>query len=283
MKKGMLMALTAAVVLAAAVLAVVLLAIGRNDASFAFSLRDAVSGGWVWDLTARIQDRVIRGYYQSDAGPITYRFTKLKPGKAALTLSAPGYQSLSIPVRLGRGANRLGDPVLMLGLQIPGLDHFLAFETLKGRDIEVQLRPVGSDGRAILNHPCLGLWVGARVFVEMNGVVPAVQEIPSGAARGARLFSGALSWSWDPAPESQFRYGAVIPGASMAADPHPYRVIDYLVVVPDPLSITGDELDALMSGLWAQDQADMIAALEKEKGRLRYFVDTSWNVKAAQQ
>ena len=105
----------------------------------------------------------------------------------------------------------------------------------------------------------------------------------SGAVRGPELFSGEVPWTWDPSPESVFRYGARISGASMKADPSPLRVIDYLVVVPDPLEITKQDLDSLMQRIWALPDAARTAALQAEKGRLRFFTDTSSDVKARQE
>jgi hypothetical protein len=219
----------------------------------------------------KIQGREAVGFYQADAGPIWYDFTRLAPGASTLELSAPGYRPLMVPVILHRGANRMEKPLEMTGLKIPGLARFVLFENPDNADIVVQLRPVGQDGKAVQNHPCLPIWVGARVYAQADG----------GTARGQELFSGKLSWTWDPAPESIFRYNARISGASMRPDPSPLRVIDYLVVVPDPLAISTQDLDAFMQRVWTlTDEAARAAALRAEMGRLRFFTDTSWNVKA---
>lgn len=270
------------VILAAAVVLVIALVSMQNaPATLEFSVLDAESGGWVWDMTARLRDRFIRGYYQSDAGPIWFHLTRLARGDGTLEITAPHYEPARIPVHLRAGANRLESPVLMRGLEIPGLDHFLAFETLKGADIQIQLRPVGADGKAVLNHPCLALWVGCTISTEVKDGVPVREETDTGAARGKQLFQRQVAWRWDPTPETQFRYNALIPGSTIVDDPAPYRVIDYLVVVPDPLKMSREELASLMVSIWKLSGMDARrAALEKEKGRLRYFIDTSWNVKA---
>jgi hypothetical protein len=53
-------------------------------------------------------------------------------------------------------------------------------------------------------------------------------------------------------------------------------------VVPDPLKITRTEMDSLMARVEAlDDPAAVGAALDAEQTRLRWFTDTSWNVKAA--
>ncbi|HEY9593172.1 MAG TPA: hypothetical protein VHE79_01750, partial [Spirochaetia bacterium] len=111
--------------------------------------------------------------------------------------------------------------------------------------------------------------------------IPVVEETDTGSARGRELFRGQVAWSWDPAPETQFRYTARIPGDRIADDSSLYRVIDYLIVEPDPLKITHDELADLMTRVWSlRDPAAVTAALDAERDRVRYFVDVSWNVRA---
>jgi hypothetical protein len=272
-----------AAVIVAAVAISLAASLGRQT-TLTFSARDAVSGTWVWDLTARLEGREIRSFFQSDAGPIAFRFSRLSPGKAVLSISAPAYRSVEIPLALRRGVNRLPEPVEMQGLEIPGLDHFVVFENLDGSDLVAQLRPVGTDGKAVLNHPCLGIWIGCRMTVELKGGVPVREETETGSTRGDELFRGKLDWKWDPAPETVFRYSARIPSSRIKDDPALYRVIDYLVVVPDPRKISASEMDSLMERVWQLgDQAAIGRALDAEKGRLRYFTDTSWNVKGRQE
>jgi hypothetical protein len=256
----------------------------RADTTLEFSIRDAVSGKWVWDAVMRLQDRTIVGYYQSDAALITYRFTHLRPGKATLDIAAESYQSVSLPVILKRGQNRLEKPIDMVGLAIPDLTHFYIFESREGEELQAEIRPVNSQGEAIFNHPCMDLWIGCRVSAQMKDGVPVREEVEEGSTRGPELFRGQIPWTWDPAPETQFRYTARIPVAKIREHPSAHRVIDFLIVEPDPLSITRAELEQLMAGLFAMnDLAAVSAALDAEKGRLRYLVDTSWNVKAGQE
>ena len=265
--------------LAANVLVAVLLGGCSPAASLEFSVRDAQSGGWVWDMTARLQNRYLTGYYQSDAGPKPFRFTELAPGDAVLDLSAPDYQPRLVPVHLKPGQNRLESPIFLQGLEIPGLDHFLAFETPHGSDLVVQLRPVTAAGKAILNHPCLPLWVAAEVYVEVKDGAPVRDDLEQGSGRGRLLFRGPLEWRWDPTPETQFRYSAVLPGAAVTPDPAPLRVVDYLVVVADPLKASPGELAAVMGEIWSMPPSERAAALKGHADRLRAFTDTSWNVK----
>jgi hypothetical protein len=283
MKRRSLILLLCAAVVAAGAVAITAAVRLHRDTTLQFQLVDSVSRRWIWDVTMKIQGRETRGFYQTDAGPAWYAFTHLAAGLSALELSAPGYTSVTVPVSLHRGANRIERPFEMTGREIPGLTRFVLFESQDNSDIVVQLRPVGLDDKAVQNHPCLPIWVGARVSVETVGGLPARDSVDAGKARGLELFNGEVPWTWDPAPESVFRYSARIAGADMKADPSPLRVIDYLVVVPDPLAITKPELDSLMQRLWGLDEAARAAALQAEKGRLRFFTDTSWNVKARQE
>jgi hypothetical protein len=253
---------------------------GCGSATLEFTMVDALSGSWVWDATAHIQDRSMQEYFQSDRGPIPLRFTRLAPGASELRIEAPGYQPVRRAVRLNRGLNRLPDPVRMLGLEIPGLARWLVVESQEGGDIVIQLRPVGADDKAVTNHSCLDLWVGARISVQMKDGAPAQEETEQGSIRGEELFRGKLPWQWDGTPETTFRYSARIPGALIRPSGAPWRVIDYLIVVPDPLKITAAEVDSLLAGLHWEDPVAMTQALAAAQGRLRWYHDTSWNVEA---
>ena len=258
--------------------------LAKFDTTLEFSFRDRVSGQWVWNATARLQDRVTYAFFQSDAGPVPFIFTGLKPGSWTLDISAPGYLPAAVPVKLHRGANRLPDPIVMTGFEIPALQRFYLFEKLDGGDVVVQLRPVGTDGRAVENHPCLPLWVEARVAVEVDHGKPVAETMDSGASRGDVLFSGHVDWKWDPAPETSFRYSVRIPGSAIKADTSPLRVIDYLVVVPDPRVTDPDAVGRLMERAPSLPDFDAIRKYLDREGRgVRYFFDTSWNVKAREE
>ncbi|OHD67578.1 MAG: hypothetical protein A2177_12470 [Spirochaetes bacterium RBG_13_68_11] len=256
----------------------------NTETTLDFKVVNFVSGGWVWDLTATMQDRVIRGFYQSDSGPVWLRFRHLSPGDATLMLFAPSYEPVNLAVKLDRGENRIEESIAMKGLEITGLDHFLVFEKAAKAVIEAELRPVAADGTAILEHPALALWIGCRIHVEEKNGVPVREENLSGTSRGEELFRGVLSWTWDATPETKFRYRARIPLEKVKADPSPYRVIDYLIVVPDPRVMSRADLDAFMASLWnTRDLGAITALLETEDDRLRWFLDTSWDVKTAQE
>lgn len=283
--------------LVSAAAALLLLLGSCSDTSLLLQVQDSASGSSVWDLTVTLQDRLARSFYQTDAGPVPQKLTHLSPGPATLEVSAPGYEPVSLPVRLHRGRNLLAQPVRLVGREIPGLAGFSAFETVTDGNITVQLRPLDAAGKAIIHHPFLDLWIGCVVYEETAGGVPAAAEGSPAAARGTLLYRGVLPWAWDARPESLFRYSARVPASDLRDAPSLYRVIDYLVIAADPLKISRAEIDAGMAGAWgsgglvsgspprsaAQRPAPALAALlDAWKGRARGFFLTSWDVRGRQ-
>jgi len=271
------------VIVLAIVAVAVYLAMNPVDTTLEFVVRDAVSKAWVYDASFRLEGRQIRSHFQSDQGPEPQRFTHLKPGKATLEIGAPYYQPVSRELTLKRGSNRLPEPIDLVGLEIPELKSFIMFEDLVGSDVKVEIRPVSKAGPAVLNHPCLDLWIGARMTVQMRNGLPAQEETEAGSTRGEELFRGRIEWKFDPYPETVFRYSAIIPGAKIKPSQAPYRVVDYLVVLPHPLAISKQELEPIMEKTWSLKPDEVQAYLRpyEEQGKLRVEVFTSWNVKGA--
>jgi hypothetical protein len=271
------------VVVIAAVAVVVYVTMNPVDTTLEFEVRDAVSKNWVWDASFGLQDRVIRSYFQSDRGPVPQVFTHLKPGEAILEIGAPSYVSQTIPVHLKRGENRLAEPIDLVGYEIPDLARWIIFEDRVGNDIVQEIRPVSSEGPAVLNHPCLDLWIGARVSVQIYDGLPAQEETEEGSQRGEELYKGILDWEWDAVPETTFRYSSFIPGSQIKANSDPYWVIDYLIVVPDPRKISREEVDRIMDKAWELPPEAIKTYLEpyKNEGTLTPYVFTSWNVEGA--
>jgi hypothetical protein len=261
----------------------VYLAMNPVETTLEFQVRDAVSKDWVWDATLTLQGRVIRAYFQSDRGPTSFRFTHLKPGAATLEVSAPAYVSQSIPVTLKRGENSLPQPIDLVGYEIPNLQKWIVFEERQGNDVVQEIRPVSNDGPAVLNHPCLDLWIGARVSVQIKNGLPVQEETEEGSVRGEELYKGVLDWEFDPLPETTFRYSSRIPGSQIKANTDPLWVLDYLIVVPDPRKLSAAELDQIMEKAWElpPEKVETYLAPYEKEGKLKPYVFTSWNVKGA--
>jgi hypothetical protein len=266
-----------------AVAVVVYVTMNPIDTTFQFEVRDAVSREWVWDATFSLQGRLIRSYFQSDRGPLPQVFTHLKPGEATLKISAPSYVAQTRTVNLKRGENRLNEPIDLVGYEIPDLAKWIIFEDRVGNDIVQEIRPVSSEGPAVLNHPCLDLWIGARISVQIYDGLPAQEETEEGSVRGEQLYKGILDWRWDATPEATFRYSSSIPGSQIKANSDPYWVIDYLIVVPDPRKISSEEVDRIMDEAWDLPPEAIQDYLEpyKDDGLLTPYVFTSWNVEGA--
>jgi len=249
------------------------------DTTLAFTLRDRVGKHWVWDAKITIQNRVIRSFYQSDRGPVEYKFTGLEEGEATLSITAPNYQAVSLPVDLSRRENRIEEPIELIGYEIPGLSHFIVFEEWENRDLLLELRPVGEDGTAIINHPCLDLWIGVKLSAQVKDGAYVREPTEEGSYRGEELFLGKAEWEWDPSPETIFRYHARISSKKISSTRAPYWVMDYLIIVPDPRQITTAEIDSFMQKApQFNDEEELIAFLESGKDKFRYFFDTLWNI-----
>ena len=249
------------------------------DTTLEFQVRDAVSGNWIWDSTIKFQDREFRGFYQSDRGPIDYQFTHLETGNWDLEISAPAYQTVTIPVTIKKGANRIDKPIELAGYEIPDIDHFIIFEERVGGDIVIEIRPVGTDGQAVINHPCINLLIGCRISEQLRGGLYVQEPTEEGSERGKVLFAGEIEWQWDPTPETTFRYSARIPGSRISNHGVPYSVIDYLLILPDSRKITKKELAELMKDApQLHDIEALINFLDDYKDRFFYDIYTSWNV-----
>lgn len=252
--------------------------------TLSFKIEDAVSHSWVWDATIVVQDREIRSFFQSDSAPREATFTRLKPGQAILSVKAPYYIEIRLPLRLKPGRNVLSKPIALVGLTIAGLDHFTMVETPDESSLRVEIRPVDARGNAVSNHPCIPLWTGARVSAEAANGQLARDAYAAHPVRGATLFNGKIAWKWDPNPAAGFRYVATIPYSGLTDRTSPLLVIDYLVVVPDPTKMNVQELETMMNAAPQEsDTAVLKAYLDKRRGdaRFEYFLTTSWNVKGS--
>jgi len=273
----------AAIVLAIIITALVAYLLPRAlDTRLTFRVVDSVSHSWVWGMRASIDRKQISEFYQSDRGPVDLTFTHLSAGQATLRVAAANYVAQEIPLRLHIGANTLPSPVSLVGLQIPHLDHFTMVESSSPAGLSVEVRPVSDSGEAVLNHPCIDLWIGALVSRQMKGGTPATAPSNSGVTRGDHLYGGRVSWVWNADPAASFRYTATIPRADIQSAFAPYLTIDYIIIVPDPRMVDSTEIDSLMQSVSLNTNASELRAYLDAHGagkKFRYFLSTSWNVK----
>ena len=149
------------------------------ETTLEFRIRDRVSGGPVWAATVTIQDRFLRTYYAGAGEPLV--FARLAPGEAVLAVSAPDYQPMKVSITLRRGGNRIDEPIDLVGLRIPDLSHFMVTEDVSGSDLLATIWPISHQGPAVVNHPALDLWIGARISAQLPG-----------GTRGETLFAGEI-------------------------------------------------------------------------------------------
>ncbi len=236
------------------------------ETTLEFRIRDRVSTGAVWNATATLQDRFLRTWYAGDGNTLV--FSRLHPGEATLEVSAPDYRSVSVPVTLRRGSNRIDEPIDMTGLRIPGLSHFIVSDELSESELHATFWPLSGEGPAVIHHPALDLWIGARISTQTSGVT-----------RGKTLFAGEIDWSWDPSRKALARYRARIPLEQIEDRGAASLVIDYLVIVPDPLAIERDEVAAIVTAAWTgSEPVSLSAYLAQYADRFDFYLHTSWNV-----
>jgi hypothetical protein len=257
-------------------------AMNPKDTTLEFQVRDSVSKGWVWEVNIILQNRLIKGYYQTDRGPSFFRFTHLKPGDFEMEIKASAYKPVTVPVSLKRGRNVLKTPIDLVAYEIPNLDHFIVFEEYGGNDNDIiqKIRLVGTDDKALINHPCMNLKIAAVVSVQTKGGIPVQEETDSGSERGDVLFQGMVDWTWDGLPETNFRYSSRIFGSAIKDSSAPFLVIDYIFLIPDPRNISDKEFEiVLQEAGQLVDFMELQSFLEKTSGnRFSYYFFTSWNV-----
>jgi len=226
-----------------------------------------------------LQDRIIKAYYQKDGGLKTFRFTGLKPGDWKLRVSAPLYQPVEIPVTVKRGPNTLEEPVKLTGLEIPGLEKFIIFESVNNREITGELRPVAGNGEAITSHPCLDIVIFAVVSEQMKDGIFIQKPEQKGSYRGNILFQGELPRTWNRSFTAPFRYGYSLPLEGIEDTKAPYWVMDYLILVPDPVSLSPDAYKKIKEKISAAETLDRtMDLLKRYSGAVTYYFSTSWNV-----
>jgi hypothetical protein len=249
------------------------------DSTLEVTVRDAVSKSWVWDTSISVQNRIINTYYQSDRGPVPQTFTSLKTGESEITVSAPSCKTVTVPVNIKRGHNVVEEPIEIQGYEIPNLQRFIIFEDIVGADLEMELHPVGSDGKAVKYHPCVDLWIGCLVSEQLKDGEYVREPADEGSERGATLYRGKVEWSYDTEPETLFRYTAHLPGKQLKDSEAPYMVIDYVIIVPDSRKITKKEVNTLISEAMETTTVEELQPyLSKEDDRIDVYMFTSWNV-----
>lgn len=250
----------------------------RNDTTLTFVVRDAVSQSWVYDAKITVGDRVLRSFFQADNAPVERTLTGLRPGKIVLAARAPGYRAVELPLTLTRGTNRVAEPIDLVGLEIPDLTEILVVIRQAGDALVAEIRPVDSNGSAVLNHPVLDLWIAAMVSVQMDGSEPAGAATDSGGSRGEVVYAAEVPWQWDSRPETLFRYTAHIPGPRVVGGARVF-VVDLIILVPQPAPAGAEEIGDAIARLWQSSTPDrFIAALQRDE-RFRVFLNTVWNVK----
>ena len=257
---------------------VVFLTTQSFQTSLEFTVRDAVSKEWVYDSTIKLQNRVIQGYFGKD-----YTFTLLKPGETTLSISAASYVAKEVPVKIKRGKNVLEEPIDIVGYEIPTLSHFIVIEDVEDGELVTEVRPVGEDTKAVVNHPCLDLRILLLISTQMYKGRITRTDTETGSTRGEELYRGEVEWRWDSSPNTVFRYTVPIPVKKMKQSDASIWVIDYLILVPDNRNVTAEEMDKIVQEIGGIADPELLTAkLDTYQGKLKYYLNESWNVEGGQ-
>ena len=125
----------------------------------------------------------------------------------------------------------------------------------------------------------MDLWIGARVSVQMKDRLFVQEKIEDGSERGMELFAGEIDWNWDSRPETNFRYSANIPGSKIKDHEAPYRIIDYLIIVPHSGNTEHKEIrEILIKGFNTINFSLLEEYLDQYNDKFDYYLYTSWNV-----
>jgi hypothetical protein len=253
-----------------------ILKLGSPDRDVTVYVEDAVSGSWVWKAEVTLNGKKAVGHYMTD-----FRFTGISGGLVALTVSAPGYQSESIDLKLPGGKPEKPVTVSMTGLSIPGLAGFRVREYWENGRLSAELRPLNDKGEAIRDHPCLDLKVFVRISLPA-GVAERGETQTQGLRdenRGMEIAASMVPWFWDSRPESLFRYRFSLPGEPREYSSLAPFVVDYLIFIPDPETDTPDRMEILtreITHLWETGKG--IAAIQNAAGEVPLYIITNWNV-----
>ena len=231
--------------------------------TLSLTLKDAVSKSWVYNSTIRLQNRVIRGYKST-----SFTFKNIKTGKHLLSVSAPNYESKEINVNIHSGKNVLKEPIELKGVKIPDIESISIFEKKKDDDIFIDIRLVGKDGHAITDHPCLPIRVIINISAQLvNGEYDRYREGDS-LARGKQLYAGEAKWIWNTGLSATYKYSAFIPVGDILPTPAPYWIIAYLIILPNPLEMSEEEVEEIVQKVYSIDDP------QKLTGYLSGLTDT---------
>ena len=277
MKKQQILRATTIIVLLSIIL-IAGLSLRNKQASLIFRVKDSVSDSWVWNVHANIQNKELFGYFQSEDSLIDYRFTGLQAGDTELVISAPNYESVTIPLTLKRGINRIDETISLNGLAIPDLGGFYVFENEMTDGWSLTIRPVTQDNRAISLHPAIDIWVGVKV-TEWDPSLPKrieiLDELPV-------LYNGEIPWEWNATPETQFRYTSFIPFDVLPTDFSQSYVIEYLILVPNLSEIDYEEFEDLTQHIPSMDVYSAEEYLKSLGTKVNSYADISWDVTRSQ-
>jgi hypothetical protein len=275
-KKNLILICTISVVVIIAIL--VFIFTTRFDTTLEFKISDKVSKAWVWNAEIKLENRFMKSYYQSDRGLIAYTFTHLKPGSSNIEIQAPSYENTTIPVKIGWGKNTIKTPIELTGYEIPGIAEVFVYKDRESDKLLLNPRAIDKDGKGIGRHPCLDMWFGIKISVQVKNGVMVREPVETGSERGEELFRGKLDWEWDSNPDTYYRYISSLDKSRVKKNNAPYNVYDYIVAFRDPRKISKQEMDEkLDKTIQMNDPVQVKQLLDGFGDKIIYFLISDWN------
>ncbi len=243
----------------------------KDDTVLEFRLQDSISKSMVWDAEITFQNKVINTFFQIEEGEKTYVLTNLEKGDWELVVKSPYYQTEKIVVSLKSGKNQIDNPISMKGLEIPGLDRFIIVENKIETDLLAELRAIDIDGNSIKNHPALNI----AVLVQISEQKGKGKDY----SRGNRLYYDIAPWTWNNSFNKAYRYEIKIPLSRIDNNKFKLMIIDYLIIVPNPLNLSEKRFNQILADVKEFDTVEKVFShLDSFKDQLNYYITTSKDV-----
>ena len=174
----------------------VLLAANPPDAALSGVVVDAVTGRVAAGASVTYKGRILRRFVSK-----AFSFADDPPGDPALTVQAPGYQSVTREMSAGQHQVRIE----LKPEYVPGLSGVVVFPAQKGSDLNLSVQLLDAAGRAMSEYPGVAFAAHLAIIAADDSTVGVVDLQP-------RLdFSG---------PDIRFDLVAKVPAMARAANPN---------------------------------------------------------------
>ena len=147
------------------------------------TVTDALRGDAVYKAKIIVGERSTIRYVDKN-----FQITNLDPATYKLRVSAPGYESVTKNIIVGKGPTPVN--ISLRGTQIPDLEQIIAFsEPVKGKGIQLEIRLVNKNGLVISHFPKTPMSLNVRLYTR--------RETDGSYSRGKLIYSGPVNLYYD--------------------------------------------------------------------------------------